>query len=274
MNVQEYISSGIIETYVLGLSGEAESHELEELCVQYPEIKASVREAEAALEEYAQLNAIAPPEHAKEKIWSALSALPAKENSTSEDHTKLVPEAKPLDQEKNSFRILPFLSKAAVFLLLIGLPYHFYKVNQYQNEILTLQQEKNEILAQNQIFSAQIQEVSQEIDIISDPSTRNIVLAGVEGYEENQARIYWSNSGEVFLKSTGLAALPEDKQYQLWAIVEGKPVSAGLLELDGSVNLQKMNSVEGAEMFAITIENKGGSEQPTLDQMVVAGKTV
>jgi hypothetical protein len=32
--------------------------------------------------------------------------------------------------------------------------------------------------------------------------------------------------------------------------------------------------IERAEMFAITIENRGGSEQPTLDQMVVAGKVL
>jgi anti-sigma-K factor RskA len=274
LNVQEYISSGIIESYVLGLSGEEEARELEELCVQYPEIKAAVREAEAAMEEYAQLNAISPPEYAKEKIWSTLSSLQEKEISPSEDSIKPISEAKPLEPNKKTFHILPFISKAAVILLLIGLPYHFYKVNQYQKEILILQQEKNEIMAQNQVFSAQIQEVSQELDIVSDPSTRPIVLAGVEGFEENQARVYWRNSGEVYLKSSGLAALPEDKQYQLWAIVEGQPVSVGLLEQDESVKLQQMNPVKEAEMFAITIENVGGSKQPTLDQMVVAGKTV
>lgn len=36
--------------------------------------------------------------------------------------------------------------------------------------------------------------------------------------------------------------------------------------------IQKMKSVNNAEMFAVTLEKKGGSPEPTLDQMYVAGK--
>ncbi len=36
--------------------------------------------------------------------------------------------------------------------------------------------------------------------------------------------------------------------------------------------LHKMKSIDNAEMFAITLEKKGGSPVPTLDQMYVAGK--
>ena len=72
MNIEEYISSGIIETYVLGFAGEEDARELEELCHQYPEIQAAVREAEASLGDYAQLNSITPPAGAKEQIWAAI----------------------------------------------------------------------------------------------------------------------------------------------------------------------------------------------------------
>ncbi|MEX2594485.1 MAG: anti-sigma factor [Anditalea sp.] len=266
MNLEEYISSGIIETYVLGLAGEEEARELEQLCLQYPEVQAAVREAEIALEDYAQLHAITPPDDVKEKIWSAIE--------DSQHEVKPVLKEKAPEASKGIYRLYPFISKAAVLLIIIGLPYHFYKISQYQSEIETLQREKNEIMAQNQIYNAQIKEVNQELNILSDPSTRNILLAGVAGHEENNATVYWSDSGEVFLKSSGLTPLPQDKQYQLWAIVDGKPVSAGLLEKDGTIYLQKMATIERAEMFAITIEKHGGSEQPTLDQMVVAGKAL
>lgn len=266
MNIEEYISSGIIETYVLGLADKEEARQLEELCQQHTEIQAALREAQSSLEDYAQLNAVAPPTGVKEKIWAAISD---KE-----------PEIEPLSKEeepekiKENYKTYSYISRAAVFLVLVGLPYHFYKMNQYELEISTLQREKNEILAQNQIFSAQIREVSQEIEILSNPSTRNIVLAGVEGHEDHSATIHWRTSGEIFLTASGLPPLDQEKQYQLWAIVDGKPVNAGLLEEDGSIRLQKMLAIERAEMFAITIENRGGSEQPTLDQMVVAGKVL
>jgi hypothetical protein len=248
------------------LAGEEEARELKELCLQYPDILAAVREAEASLEDYAQLNAVRPPDRVKEQIWTAIV--------DTDDKVKPVPKDRRTESSKENYKLYPYIYKAAVFLVLVGLPYHFYKMNQYELEISDLQREKNEILAQNQMFSAQIKEVSQELDILSNPSTRNILLAGVEGHENNHATVYWSNSGEIFLTAAGLPLLPQDKQYQLWAIVDGKPVNAGLLDQEGSIPLQKMAVIERAEMFAITIEDQGGSEQPTLDQMVVAGKVL
>ncbi|MEI2710265.1 MAG: hypothetical protein V9E96_14820 [Chitinophagaceae bacterium] len=38
MNVQDYIQSGIIESYVLGMANEQEATELLQLSQQYPEI--------------------------------------------------------------------------------------------------------------------------------------------------------------------------------------------------------------------------------------------
>jgi len=66
-----------------------------------------------------------------------------------------------------------------------------------------------------------------------------------------------------------MQTLPSDKQYQLWAIVGGQPVDLGVYQTGAA--MQKMKNIEGAQMFAITIEKAGGSATPTLDQMIVAG---
>jgi hypothetical protein len=50
MNVKEYISSGIVESYVLGLASEAERQEFEQNCVQYPEIAQARTAFELSLE--------------------------------------------------------------------------------------------------------------------------------------------------------------------------------------------------------------------------------
>lgn len=253
MNIQDYISSGIIETYVLGLAGEDESLELERLCLEHPEIAQALQEAQEAMEEYAQLHAVNPSSDTKNQIWNGIN-----------QDTKPVVES--------SKRYL-YLAIAACLLLAIGLPYHIYRVNQYKTEISTLKKEKTEIIAQNNTFQAQIQQTNEEVDILTNPSVKNIVLAGTPSHEDKQAKVYWGRTGEVFLSSGTLPSLSKDKQYQLWAIVDGKPVNAGLLEDINKAQLQKMHVIERAQMFAITIENRGGSEQPTLDQMVVAGKT-
>ena len=38
MNVQDYISSGIVESYVLGLASPEEQSEFERMCREYPEV--------------------------------------------------------------------------------------------------------------------------------------------------------------------------------------------------------------------------------------------
>ena len=69
MNVQEYISSGIVENYVMGLTDEKESAEFERMCELYPEVKAAREAYELALEETAMMNAIEPPRHIKSKVY-------------------------------------------------------------------------------------------------------------------------------------------------------------------------------------------------------------
>ena len=58
MNIQEYISSGIIESYVLGLASPEERTEFEQICAQYPELAEARNNFELALEEQAGKNAI------------------------------------------------------------------------------------------------------------------------------------------------------------------------------------------------------------------------
>ena len=69
-------------------------------------------------------------------------------------------------------------------------------------------------------------------------------------------------------------AAPE-KQYQLWAIVDGKPVDAGMVEESADASgklLLKMHNIPEAQAFAITLEKKGGSPTPTMEAMFVVGK--
>ncbi len=87
-------------------------------------------------------------------------------------------------------------------------------------------------------------------------------------------KIFWmKNTGDVYVDPTNLPQAPDGKQYQLWAIVDGKPVDAGMISTEkGFYHIQKMKSFGKAQAFAITMEKKGGSPTPTMDQMIVQAK--
>jgi anti-sigma-K factor RskA len=71
-----------------------------------------------------------------------------------------------------------------------------------------------------------------------------------------------------------MKALSQNQQYQLWAIIDGKPVDAGVF--DGNVaSLLKMKEIgTGAVTFAVTVEPRGGKQSPTLESMQVAGNVI
>jgi hypothetical protein len=111
-------------------------------------------------------------------------------------------------------------------------------------------------------------------NILSHQATKKINLGGTKLSPESAASVYWNTeTSEVFLKVNLLPAPGADKQYQLWAIVESKPVDMGVFEIDNAIkSLQKMPYlVKNAMAFAITLEKKGGSPTPTLSEMYVIG---
>jgi hypothetical protein len=60
-NPAEFIKSGILETYVLGIASEKEILEVERMAESYSEIKNEINSISIALEDMAMANAITPP---------------------------------------------------------------------------------------------------------------------------------------------------------------------------------------------------------------------
>lgn len=72
--------------------------------------------------------------------------------------------------------------------------------------------------------------------------------------------------GEYVVAAQGVADLPDDRVYQLWA-VEGSaaPEPIGFLEDDGGALAGEVESWTPGAVLAITEEPQGGSPQPTSD---------
>lgn len=117
--------------------------------------------------------------------------------------------------------------------------------------------------------------ISEYANVAGDKYSVPVVLKGTKKSPDALAKIFWmKNTGAVYVDATFLPHAPQGKQYQLWAIVNGAPVDAGMIKTDNSTyKIQKMKSFGSAEAFAITLENTGGSATPTMEDMVVKSKT-
>lgn len=273
MDVQQYISSGIIEIYMLGMASEVEVRELHSLCEQYPEIKAAVLSAQADIDQYANLHTIEPPASMKEQIWATLQEADATNNpdATTEAAVSNVIAFDALGNKSNTIVRPMWVAAAVVIVISIGLNFFFWNKSKItEQELASLQTAQQQTIASKEAYKQKLEAIN---NILLDPAMKQVLLAGTGSHPEAKAMLFWDgNSKDIYLSLKNMPQLPAGKQYQLWAIVDGKPVDAGVYALEQHESLQKMKAIPNAQMFAITIENEGGSPTPTLDQMILAGK--
>jgi anti-sigma-K factor RskA len=251
VNIQEYISSGIIESYVLGLASPEERAEFEKMCASYPELVEARTNFEISIEKQAFQNSISPPAVSKEMIWSAIQR-------STRNTSKIVT----MERVKNRSYTLRWFAAASVilFLLTAYLAYSFYNKNrQLQAKI-----DSNDSL---------INKMTTGEKIMHDPNVMVVNMVGLKG-SSSSASVYWdSTSTDVFMVVKNMPKLPSDKQYQLWALIGSKPVDLGLFDPPQSNVILKMKNAQKADAFAITIENRGNPGGPTLEQLQSMGKT-
>ncbi len=101
--------------------------------------------------------------------------------------------------------------------------------------------------------------------ILSADDVRAVALRGVGPGASARARAYMSPSHGMILTAEGLPDLPADRSYQLWAIVAGQPVSAGVFERAPSGRARLIGDMPagGIEALAVTVEPAGGLPAPT-----------
>lgn len=272
MDIRTYISSGIIESYLLGLATEAEAQELEDYAARYPEVREAIEDQRLALESYTASLTVKPPEDLKEKLWGLLQAENL-ESAVEPPTGNNVPQAMTLKRR-------PFFTSwwaaASVILFIGSMIVNFVLWRQQQAADKSIEAMKRVQEQQNRDLSVKenvILAYQQYMKLASDTNTVTVTMKGVGNHTSNTAAILWNKeTKEVFLSHNNLPQAPAGKQYQLWAIVDGKPVDAGVFDAGQEKLLIPMKTTARAEMFAVTLEPSGGSIAPTLDQMYVAGK--
>lgn len=264
----------------MGLATEQEAKLVVEMVARYPEVKEELLMIEDAMEKFDRLNTQEVPTHLKSQIRSKIDVLGAQfsvpgaersvssspaENTEREKVRSLNGSAKGEVKQNNFFKY----AAAIAIILLLWTSYTGWTLT----EMLTTMNEKlknardsaqslrADLADQNEKLKA----VEDEIALLKTPSMKSIELKGMEVAPDAKAMAYANtNTGEVYLEIMNLPAAPEGMQYQFWGIVDDKPVDAGMIPLEGDLSgIHPMTTVPNANAYAISLEPKGGSQQPT-----------
>lgn len=265
MNLEEYISSGILEAYALGELTMAEQREVEKNLSEYPQLKVELTRIEEAQEAFLMKAAIQPRASVKENLFKKINERKAEGKVVS------------LPAPTLQLNVWKYAAAASIVIALVSsfLAYTYY------NRWRSTENNLSELISQNQQMAQDYNTVNQRLDkiesdieIFNNPSFDKVVMKGTENAPEALASVYWNASTkEVYLSIQNMKALSQENQYQLWAIVDGKPVDAGVFDANQG-GLLKMKDLGGAAAFAVTIEPRGGKPTPSLETMQVIGNVI
>lgn len=257
-----------------GLTTTEETRQVQDCAALYPEVATELAAIEAAVEAQAMANALAPAAQVKDRIMAAL----ATDKQVAKEIPLPPPSMSVVRPASNS--IWKWMAAASVALLLVGayMAYGMYNQNkQYQAQLAQSQQRLDSSLAASKIQQQQFLLGHHHMEEVMAGGVTEIALHKTNNAPDDcSAKVFWNKkTGEVFIDPCQMIAAPSGKTYQLWAIVNGKPVDAGLVKT-GSVqdkfSIQKMKQFKDAQAFAITLEKEGGSAIPTLEKTYVVGE--
>jgi anti-sigma-K factor RskA len=259
MNVPEYIESGILDVYVLGGLSHEEALEVERLAAFHPEISNEIEKLRTSIEKLLLTQQVTPSPDLKQRI---LGAVENKEHRSTQKKVRIF-----------SYTQWALAASWIIGVFLGGLSYYYHhQWKLAESKVLALESQQQELANQYNLTKQDYSEANRKLSLVSDTTIKWVALNQLPNKPVAFAKVMWDPAkGDIYLNANYMPQVPPGKQYQLWAIVDGKPVDVGMVPISGLTELIKMKQAFHASAFAITLENLGGSPVPTLEEMCVMG---
>ncbi|MFN9906762.1 MAG: anti-sigma factor domain-containing protein, partial [bacterium] len=96
-----------------------------------------------------------------------------------------------------------------------------------------------------------LEEIETEVRITTNPDFERVVMKGTPNAPQSIASVYWNaHTKEVYLRIQNMKALSKENQYQLWAIIDGKPVDCGVFDSSVAGLLKMKAAIQFPTTFA------------------------
>lgn len=250
MSDQDPISSGLIEQYVLGLCTPEEKAALDRQRLQDPALHQAILDAELQMENFFLENAVQPSDTADQSILKTLDALQPAQAVVS-----------PLQTATNWWKRVAAVSTGMLLLSGIGNFKQFQKNRQQLQEIVRLSSQPQTLPV-------------ADFAVMRNPSITPVAMMGVGTHSICRCTMYWDKqTGKVYIMIHHLPETDNQEDYQLWAWVDGKPISVGIVNdgiRDRFIEMKGMPA--GATEFSVTLEPANGSSSPTEAETYLRGR--
>jgi len=266
MSKKEFLTTGLLEKYALGLTSTEENDLVISMMKKYPDLQNQCDGIYGCMEKYIESQAITPPSELKGKV----------ENTIDEyEMEKALKEA--MEKPPAKGIVMPGWSLAAMAASLIGLLafgwMNWNEKNSTQEEMSMLSTNFEKLKTDCAQFEAQQQSMAAQFAFLQDPLTTHIHLRdnGFDKAPDALVVAYWNpNKENAYLKILNLPKPPAGKEYHLWADVDKKMVHMGAIKCEVGKMLDIPHMANAASLN-LTLEDKGDVDHPNVAELYVNG---
>lgn len=252
--ITTFLNSGLLEKYLVGNTTSAETEQVESYISKYPEVQNAYNTLQYNLEVVAKANAEEAPRHILGNILNELDDAPVLTM-----------------KQKRSYKTWHVMSIAAsvAAVLFAVTSFVFYNQNRkLSKENQTVVDEIFDLRSDIANTNSKLDNVMQQFKQLNDPETYKYIIQGNSRAKDLRTVAYINPKEKTsMIDVVSLPQLPKEQCYQIWAELQGKMVSLGILS-ETDRQLQRIPYAENARGLNITIEPKGGNTTASLDKSV------
>ncbi len=271
------MTSGILELYVLGLASEKECRELEHLAGKHPELKKEISTIQKALDEYAKLHRVQPPEELRHKLEQRLNERPPARPISPEVAAKPKPTLRAKGfrmQWKHLFALAAVLMAiVAIGAGVLAFDYN-HRLSVADATISDLKKDLNTSARELEQLKNEQAILKERLAFLSSINTLQVRLNATRKAKAALVLIYWNaDQQRAFAQWDLLPELPEGKKYRLWAVANRKfePLAELTTPASPAGEVIQIAFVPGASSFLVTLEKVDGPDYPDLSRMYLQG---
>lgn len=253
MNRKYIVKEGLLEAYFLGELSSAQEQEVFEILQSDPELMKQYKELEKNMEKLAFENAVTPPSQVKEALLNQISN---RDNETTD---------KPKVINLSYKRYFAVAASIAVIFMTASLVLLF-QLNDAKSTLKSTLSQQESLMDSINLMTKNTLQQENLIAYVDDPMTERHLLQGNNLAPEAAVLNYVNHEQKSVLISLHNLPELEDKDYQMWADVDGEMIDMGVI--DTSKQILTMNYIVDAESINITIEEKGGSDHPDVSNLI------
>ena len=258
--IKHIIDSGLLEAYFLGLTDNNQSKEIAMLLSSSPELRQRQEAFDNLLLDMTGAMKVKPPINLKSKIKQAIK----------NDNVADKPRAQMQVVKEKPFAFPRWLTAAASILLLAFAWVAYSNFNTAKDISTDLAEVRKELKIQkiqNLEMSGQLSRLADEFAFVNNIATKKFLLKGNAQANDLNMIAYWNDSEKKSMVAmSSFPDLPAGKCLQMWADVNGEMINVGIL--DANQMYTGIKFIDNATSLNVTIEPIGGSDHPTVSDLV------